>query len=153
MILTATTTSKVCAPITIVRVLKTWHWNNSYWNNPPAHSWKTGCLRLSIHVSCMQVPALSSSIYHIYVIRCTLRIMTEWGSSSRTADLHFWSMKFKLWLRYRLSRLRIFLSPSRQMLGYYLKFNNSTSLYTLSHSHSSSSTKPILYNPSYWKCC
>ena len=136
---------------------KIWHWNNLY-----AHSWKTDCLGLCQYTTspvCKSQCLVKVRIMYVIrcalriVIRCALRIMTEWGSSSRTADLHLWSKTFKFRLRYRLSWPRLFLRPSRQVLGYYLEFNNSTSLLHPFPLTSPSSIELTLHYPRYWQCC
>jgi hypothetical protein len=154
MVLTTTSISKVCAPVTTVGVLKVWYWNNIYWNNLYAHLWKIGCLGQCQYITSPVCKSQCFAKVHImYVTRCALRIMTEWGSSSRTADLHLWSKTFKLQLRYRLPWPRLFLSPSRQVLGYYLEFNKSTSLLHPFPLTSLSSIELTMHYPCYWQCC
>lgn len=130
MILTTTSTSKVCGPITTVGVLKIWHWNNLY-----AHSWKTGCLGLCQYVTSLACKSQCSAKVHImYVMRCALRIVTEQGSSSRSADLHLWSKIFKFWLRYR-PPWGLFSVPPGKCWDNTLNSTTALPFYTLSHSH------------------
>lgn len=131
MVLTTTSISKVCAPITTAGVLKIWHWNNIY-----AHSWKIGCLGICQYLTSPVCKSQHFAKVHImYVIRCTLRIMIERGSSSRTADLHLCSKTFQFWLRYRLPWLWLFLSPSGKCWDTTLNSTRAPPFYTLSHSH------------------
>lgn len=133
------------------RSFKILHWNKIYWRNLYAHSWKTGCLGLCQYLTSPVCKSQCFAKVHImYVMRCALRIMTEWGTSSRTADLHLWSKTFKFRLRYRLSWQRLFVHPSRQVLGHYLAFNKSTSLLHPFPLTSLSSTEFTLCYPCYW---